>query len=345
MMAVAGTPQELARLRSEQAERRGRSPFADAFRQLLKNRLAVVSAGFIILLLLAAIFADTGLFSFVTGAKAEPLLAPYHFAEVNFRLHDEGPLTRTEDGRLFLLGVDYLGRDLVSRTLYGARVSLSIAIVAATVSLVIGVIYGLISGYASARVDNLMMRFVDFLYGFPTIVFIILMQVYFKALSRTGGDEGIAGLFIGIDKALGGMFFVFIAIGFVNWLGMARIARGQTLSFKQKEFVEAARSVGAKDRRIIYKHILPNILGPCIVYETLQIPGYIFLESFLSFIGLGVNPPTPSWGIMIAETYRGMRSFPHEVAVPAIALTLTTLAFNFLGDGLRDAFDPRLRGA
>jgi oligopeptide transport system permease protein len=170
------------------------------------------------------------------------------------------------------------------------------------------------------------------------------MQVYFKALSRRGAGGGIADVFLDIDRALGGIFFIFIAIGLINWLGMARIARGQTLAQKEKEFVEAARSVGASNRRIIFRHLLPNILGPCIVAETLAIPGYIFLEAFLSFIGLGVNPPTPSWGIMISETYQGLRTYPHEAFVPAIALVLTTLAFNFLGDGLRDALDPRLRG-
>lgn len=343
-MAVETTPQDLARLRVAQVPRRGRSPLADAFRQLRKNRLAVVSGIFLIILILVAIFTDTVLISIFTGGESRPLIAPYHYAEVNFRYHDLSLFARTDDGKFFLLGVDYLGRDILSRTLYGTRVSLAVAFVAATVSLIVGLTYGLISGYSSTRVDNLMMRFVDFLYGFPLIIFIILMQVYFKALSRKGGGGGIAQAFIDIDKALGGMFFVFVALGLINWLGMARIARGQTLSFKEKEFVEAARAVGASNRRIVLRHLLPNILGPCIVYETLQIPGYIFLEAFLSFIGLGVNPPTPSWGLMISETYAALRTFPHEVFVPAAALTLTTLAFNFLGDGLRDAFDPRLRG-
>jgi len=343
-MAAEATPQEMARLRLEEAARRGRSPLADAFRQLLKNRIAVISGIFLISLILVAIFADTTVIAFFTGGEVRPLLAPYHFAEVNFRYHDTGFFTRTKDGKFYLLGVDYLGRDILSRTLYGTRVSLSVAFVAAFVSLVVGITYGLISGYSSTRVDNLMMRFVDFLYGFPLIIFIILMQVYFKALSRRGAGGGIANLFINIDKAMGGMFFLFIALGLVNWLGMARIARGQTLSYKEKEFVEAARAVGATNRRIIFRHLLPNILGPCIVAETLAIPGYIFLEAFLSFIGLGVNPPTPSWGLMISETYQALRTYPHEVFVPALALTLTTLAFNFLGDGLRDAFDPRLRG-
>lgn len=344
-MTVASAPRELGRTRTEEVERRSRSPLADAWRQLLKNKVAVASGIVLIALLLIAIFADDALISVFTGNETQPLIAPYHFAEVNFKLHDEPPLTRAEDGRLHLLGTDYLGRDLLSRTIYGARVTLAVAIVAATVSLVIGVAYGIISGYSSPRVDNLMMRFVDFLYGFPLIIFIILMQVYFKALARSGESEGIAGVFIGIDNAMGGVFFLFIAIGLLNWLAMARIARGQTLSFKEKEFIDAAHSVGASDRRIISKHILPNIIGPCIIYETLTIPTYIFLEAFLSFIGLGVNPPTPSWGIMISETYSGIRTFPHEVFVPALALVITVLSFNFLGDGLRDAFDPRMRGA
>jgi len=141
---------------------------------------------------------------------------------------------------------------------------------------------------------------------------------------------------------MGGMLLLFIAIGLVNWIGMARIARGQVLSLKQKEFIEAAHSMGSGDLRIIGRHLIPNILGPLIVFETLAIPGYIFTEAFLSFIGLGVDPPTASWGIMISEAVQGIRSYPLQTLVPAIALSLTTLAFNFLGDGLRDAFDPRM---
>lgn len=323
--------------------RRGRSPLADAFRQLLNNRLAVISGIFIFFLLLIALFADTALFTLFTGGEPRPLLAPYHYSEANFKYHDLGVMERADDGRLFILGTDALGRDLLSRTIYGARVSLSVAIMASLVSLVVGLAYGLISGYSSPRVDNWMMRFVDFLYGFPFIIFVILMQVYFKALSRRGGG-GIAQVLVDLDKSMGGMLFIFIAIGLINWIGMARIARGQTLAVKEKEFIEAARAIGASNRRILVRHVLPNILGPCIVAETLAIPGYIFLEAFLSFIGLGVNPPTPSWGLMISDSFRALTVYPHQVFVPSLALTLTTLAFNFLGDGLRDAFDPRLRG-
>jgi oligopeptide transport system permease protein len=324
--------------------RKGRSPLADAWRQLLRNRLAIVSGLFLVLVVVVAIFVDDSVVAIFLERDAEPLIAPYHYGQTDFINVNRGIFTRAEAGDLYLLGTDYLGRDILSRTLYAARISLSVAVVAATVSLIVGVTYGLISGFSSTRVDNVMMRFVDFLYGFPIIVFIILMQVYFKALSRSGEATGVAGALIDLDKAMGGIFFLFIAIGLLNWLGMSRIARGQTLQYKEMEFVESARMIGASNRRIISRHLLPNILGPCVVFETLQIPAYIFLEAFLSFIGLGVNPPTPSWGIMISETYQGMRTYPHSVFVPAIALTLTTLAFNFLGDGLRDAFDPRLRG-
>ena len=144
-----------------------------------------------------------------------------------------------------------------------------------------------------------------------------------------------------INNSMGGMFFMFIAIGLVGWLSMARIARWQVLSLKKKEFVEAALSIGAKDTRILYKHLLPNILGPLIIAETMAIPGYIFLEAFLSFIGLGVDPPTPSWGIMLSEAVQALRSYPNQMLVPAVLISTTTLAFNFFGDGLRDAFDPK----
>ncbi len=342
-MTVAEGSKDLKAPLTEEV-RKGRSPLADAWRQLIRNKLAVASGIFLILVVLVAVFVDDAIVAVFLERDAEPLIAPYHFAKTDFLNVNQPIFTTTADGNFYIFGTDYLGRDILSRTLYAARISLSVAVVAATVSLIVGVAYGLISGFSSSRVDNLMMRFVDFLYGFPIIVFIILMQVYFKALSRTGEATGIAGALIEVDKAMGGIFFLFIAIGLLNWLGMSRIARGQTLQYKEMEFVESARMIGASNRRIISRHLLPNILGPCIVYETLQIPAYIFLEAFLSFIGLGVNPPTPSWGIMISETYQALRTYPHEVFVPAIALTLTTLAFNFLGDGLRDAFDPRLRG-
>jgi len=304
--------------------RKEHSPLADAFFQLLKNRAAVIGGIFIIFLIFIAIFAN--------------FVAPYDYAEAHFQDNYAFP------GAKYLLGADNLGRDILSRTIYGARVSLAVAFVASLVSLVIGLVYGLVSGYAGGRVDNIMMRIVDFIYGIPVIIIVILMQVYFKALTRYGAAAGWQVALISLNDSFGGLLFVFIAMGALNWIGMARIARGMVLSYKEKEFIEAARSIGSGTNRILFRHLLPNILGPCIVRETLQIPGYILLEAFLSFIGLGVNPPTPSWGIMIQEAYQALRSNPHVLFPPAAALTLTVLAFNFLGDGLRDAFDPRLRG-
>jgi ABC-type dipeptide/oligopeptide/nickel transport system permease subunit len=310
-------------MRLETPVRKERSPWGDAWYQLTRNRVAVGSLVFILLLVLVALFA--------------PILAPYHFAEGSLEENYALP------GDKYLVGADFMGRDVLSRTLYGARISVSVAVVASLVSLLVGLTVGVISGYVGGRVDNIIMRIVDIIYAYPFIVFVILMQVYFKAMSRRGG-VGFAGTLIELDNMTGGMLFVFIAIGLINWLQMARLARGQVLSYKEKEFVEAAHSIGASGGRIIFRHLVPNIIGPLIVAETLQIPTYIFLEAFLSFIGLGVNPPTPSWGAMISEGFKGLRSYPHLIAAPAIALCLTTLAFNFLGDGLRDALDPRLRG-
>ncbi|MFB0546700.1 MAG: ABC transporter permease [Anaerolineae bacterium] len=305
-------------------ERRERSPWADAFQQLLRNRMAVASGIFIIFIVLTAVLAN--------------IIAPYSFDETHLKDNYALP------GDKYLLGADALGRDVLSRTIYGARVSLSVAVVAATISLIVGIVYGLVSGYFGGRIDEIMMRIVDFVYGVPILIFVILMQVYFKALSRRGGSAGLVGLLISADRALGGLFFVFIAMGLLNWIGMARITRGQVLPYKEKEFIIAAHSVGVGNLGIIFRHLLPNVLGPCIVQETLAIPGYIFLEAFLSYIGLGVNPPTPSWGIMIQEGFQALRSNPHVIFTPSVALTLTVLAFNFLGDGLRDAFDPMMRG-
>ena len=332
-MAVAELSQT-----TETIVRKERSLWAESFSRLLKNKLAVISGIFIILLVFVAVFAH--------------LIAPFDYAKQDLLatngvpawmlfLLPEGAENYATLSDVFPLGADQLGRDLLSRTLYGSRVSLTIAFAGAAVSLLIGTVYGMISGFLGGRVDNIMMRVVDFLYAFPFLVVVILLQTYFKAIARRGGGVGLGSVLINLNNEMGGMLFLFIAIGLLNWIGMARIARGQVLSYKKMEFVEAARAIGANDTRIMIKHLFPNILGPLIVAETMAIPGYIFTEAFLSFIGLGVNPPTPSWGIMISEAVPALRSYPNQVLVPAIALSLTTLAFNFLGDGLRDAFDPR----
>ncbi len=299
------------------------SLWKDALYRLMRNRMATIGAVIVIALCIMAIFA--------------PLVAPYAY--------DEGNLwdNYAKPGEKYWLGADFMGRDLLSRIIYGARVSLSVALIGATISFVVGIAYGLIAGYAGGKVDNYMMRLVDIGYGIPTLLLIILLMVYFKSTFASIQPGTFAGTLSSIDNALGGMFFIFIGIGLTSWLGMARLARGMTLSLKEKEFIETARAMGASNLRIISRHILPNIIGPCIISQTLTIPTYILYEAFLSFIGLGVNPPTPSWGMMISEGYQGMRSYPHLVLFPALALSLTMFAFNFLGDGLRDALDPHMK--
>ncbi|MBN2556869.1 MAG: ABC transporter permease [Anaerolineales bacterium] len=327
---------------------KGRSPGQDAWREFKRNKLAVGGLIFIIFVIIIALIAPIvtpygPAFQNNLNGRAKPLDSYVVTTDKIDNCHWAG--TPLEWGcTIFMAGSDALGRDLYSRTVYGTRVSISVALIASVVSLIIGSVYGTISGYAGGRADNLMMRIVDFLYAIPFLPIIILMQVYFQALARQGVSSGLMGLLIPLNQSTGGLLFLFIAIGALNWLGMSRLARGQVLSYKNKEFVEAARMVGASNSRIIFRHLLPNIVGPLLISETLQIPGYIFLEATLSFIGLGVNPPTPSWGAMINDGYQGLRSNPHLVLVPGIALTILTLAFNFMGDGLRDAFDPKLRG-
>jgi oligopeptide transport system permease protein len=253
-----------------------------------------------------------------------------------------GPYARFSSD--YPLGADYVGRDLFSRIVYGARVSLTVAFIGPLISLIIGVIYGSISGYFSGRVDNIMMRIVDVLYAFPSLLFIILLMAFFRSTISDIQPGTFAYSINKLDESMGGLFFIFIGIGLTAWQTMARLTRGLVLSVREKEFIEAAHTIGASNLRIMFRHILPNIIGPLVVAETLAIPGYIATEAFLSFIGLGVNPPTPSWGSMISDGSRAIRTYPNQAIFPALALAITMFAFNFLGDGLRDALDPRLRG-
>lgn len=314
----------------------------DAFYRLSRNRAAMVGAGIVILLILVAIFA--------------PFIAPYPYDKQVLTDRDKvpawmvkvfpfmEPYARISDR--YLLGADYVGRDLLSRIIYGTRVSLTVAFVGPLISLIVGTTYGLISGYFGRRLDNIMMRLVDVLYAFPGLLFIILLMVFFRQVPQEARSvwDAIRIQMYKIDAAFGGMLFIFVGIGLTAWENMARLARGQVLSVREKEFIEAARAIGAGHLRIMFRHILPNIIGPLIVAETLAIPSYITTEAFLSFIGLGVNPPTPSWGLMISQGAQAIRTYPNQALAPALALAITMFAFNFLGDGLRDALDPRMRG-
>jgi oligopeptide transport system permease protein len=281
----------------------GRSLWQDALARLKRNRAAVVSLLVLAVISLLAVFA--------------PLLSPYAFDDVNF---DEIG-TPPDFAKAHWFGTDPNGRDLFVRTLYGARVSLLVGLAATSVSLVIGVTYGAIAGYFGGRIDAVMMRLVDVLYSLPFLFFVILLMVFF-------GRH---------------IVLIFVAIGAVEWLTMARIVRGQTLSLKRREFIEAALAGGVSSAKIIRRHIIPNTIGPVIVYVTLTIPQVILIESFLSFLGLGVQEPYTSWGVLISEGAAQMESAPWMLIFPAIFLATTLFCFNFIGDGLRDALDPKDR--
>lgn len=219
------------------------------------------------------------------------------------------------------VGADGLGRDLLSRAFHGARISLSIALLLQAVTLVVGGTIGLVSGYVGGRIDKVLMRFTDAMFAFPDLLFVLV-----------------------IASVLGGGYWtIVIAGGAVGWTFLARLVRGEVRSINEQEFIEAARAAGSHGRRIVLRHVVPNSLGPVIVTLTFGIPGAIFLEAFLSFIGVGLQPPAPSWGNMIDEGYKAIFAYPHQILVPAVTMSLTMLSFNFIGDGLRDALDPRMR--
>ncbi|MBS1245553.1 MAG: oppC [Chloroflexi bacterium] len=321
--------------------RKRESLWGDAFRRLIRNRGAMFGGVIILLLFLTYIFAD------VIAIKPYDVQVPTENNNVPQWLVSVFPMIKgyARINETYPLGADDLGRDLFSRIVYGTRVSLTVALVGPIIALLIGVVYGSISGFFGGRVDNLMMRLVDVMYAFPSLLLIILMMAFFRSSFAKAAEPGTLKYMLNdLDSKVGGMLFIFVGIGITAWMGMARLTRGQVLSLREKEFVEAARSIGAGDLRIMFRHILPNILGPLIVAETLAIPGYISTETFLSFIGLGVNPPTPSWGAMIADGARTIRTYPNQAIFPALALAIVMFAFNFLGDGLRDALDPRMRG-
>jgi oligopeptide transport system permease protein len=290
------------RRETDTAQRHGVTFWSDAWRRLRRNRAAMVGLWITTLLIAAALVG--------------PWLSPYTYSQQDYERVFEPPT------RAHPFGTDELGRDVLVRVLYGARISLSIGFVASFFNFVIGVTYGAISGYVGGRTDNLMMRIVDIIYGVPLLLWVILLMVVLKP----------------------GLVNIYIALGTVYWLTMARIVRGQVLSIKEREFVEAARALGGNTARILRRHVIPNTMGPVIVTMTLSVPQAIFVEAFLSYIGLGVQAPMASWGSLASDATEVLRVAPHLVFFPGAAIVVTMLAFNFLGDGLRDALDPRLRG-
>jgi oligopeptide transport system permease protein len=284
-------------------EEKGRSLWTDAILRLRRNRAAVTATVILTVMTVLVI--------------AGPWLSSYDYDYTDWDMILIPP--DLASGHFF--GTDGIGRDIYVRTLYGGRISLLVGVVATMVSLLIGIAYGATAGYFGGRVDHLMMRIVDILYAMPFMFFVILLMVMFGR----------------------NILLIFVAIGAINWLDMARIVRGQTLSLKRKEFVEAAEALGVPPFRIIRRHIVPNLLGVVAVYVTLTIPQVILVESFLSFLGLGVQEPMTSWGALVNEGAQEMENAPWTLVFPAVFLALTLFCFNFIGDGLRDALDPKDR--
>ena len=279
--------------------------WTDVWRRFRRNRLAVGGAVIVVILILDAALAG--------------VLVQLGIIQDPIKQHVETSLAGPSAQHL--LGTDYLGRDTLSRLMFGARISLSIGILVQGIYVLIGGTIGLIAGYAGGRVDNLLMRFTDIWYAFPDLLFVLVLVSVFSP----------------------SLLSIFVAIGIVNWVNLARLVRGQVLSIKEKEFVESARAVGSSQIKIVLRHLVPNALGPVLVTLTFGIPAAIFLEAALSYIGVGIQPPTPSWGVMIQDGYQAIYASPLQVAFPGIAIAITMLSFTFIGDGLRDALDPRMR--
>ena len=289
-----------------------KSLWRESYGRLKKNRLSILSAYFILFVIFTAVFAEW--------------ISPFSFDEQHM-----DAITQKPNGT-YWLGTDSLGRDLLSRIIYGGRMSMAVAILAAIISLLIGGIYGAISGWCGGWVDSIMMRFVDILYSIPTLVLMILVKIIFDSVNLFD------------DPELKTLTSILLALSLVGWVTLARVVRGQVLQVKEMLYVDAARSMGASSVRIILAHVFPNILGPVVILLTMQIPGNILFESFLSFIGLGLQPPFSSWGVLASEGWLYLSTYPHLTIAPGIYMFMTMLAFNFLGDGLRDALDPKMRG-
>jgi len=301
---------------------RGTSLWRDAWRRLLKNKLAVFGLIIVALVTIASIIGPTVI-------KRAFGFTPDYIPTNDVRLIKSFPPFTGPNGEFSWahpMGTDNAGRDQLARVLQGGQISLMVGIISTLVSLIIGVSYGAVAGYLGGRIDNIMMRVVDVLYSLPYIILVIVLLSMFRS-----------------QTARGQLFLLFIALGSVSWLTMARIVRGQVLSIKHQEFVLAARATGVSTPRIIFRHIVPNTLGPVIVYATLTVPTVMLTEAFLSFLGFGVQPPLASWGSLASDGIQNIAIFPWQLIFPGLTMGLTLFSLNFLGDGLRDALDPQMR--
>jgi oligopeptide transport system permease protein len=297
--------------------RKQRSLWQDAWWRLRRNKAAMLGIGIITLTAICAIFA--------------PIIAPYDPTLQDTKVNNMDPfwVSSIYHNSRFLLGSDELGRDILSRLIWSARISLIVGLVPTAIVFSVGVSLGLIAGYVGGWLDNLLMRFTDIIYAFPDLLFVIIIMATLR--STWLGD------------IMGGLVLIFVALAVVNWVGLARLVRGQVLSLKEKEFIEAARATGVPTKRILFRHLFPNALAPVIVSLAFAIPGAMLAESVLSFLGIGIRPPTATWGVMINEGFAVFSQSPWPVLLPAVCISVVMLAFTFLGDGLRDALDPRMK--
>ena len=309
---------------SEQIEQKGSSLWSDAWQRLKKNHMATASLVFLIFIVTLCFILP--LFSIIKDPNVQNLTNTFQRADITH-----------------LLGTDQLGRDLLARLLYGGQVSILVGIVATTLSLIIGVCYGSIAGYLGGKTDSFMMRIVDVLYGLPFLVIVILFSLLISQHAEITSDKliNVWGWNKVLVEKFANLIPLFIAISALGWLTMARMARAQVISLKKQDYIEAAMSLGLSHWKILTRHIMPNMLGSIIVYTTLTVPGFILTEATLSYLGLGVEAPNSSWGILLKEGANYMETQPQLLIIPSIIFSLTLFALNFLGDGLRDALDPK----
>ena len=304
----------------------------DAMRRLARNKLAMLCLFVLIAITLIAIIV--------------PMVYPYTYSQQDvtakylmpfqYSAKEQARIAAGQDVFPHIMGTDSLGRDYAIRVIYGTRISLMVGFISALIVVLIGILYGAISGYFGGQVDLIMMRIVDIIYSLPDVLIVILLSVAIKDIISTSKNEMVI-------KLGAGMISIFIVFGLLYWVGMARQVRGQILSIKEQEYVTASKAMGASPMHIIFKHMIPNCVSVIIITAAMQIPSAIFTESFLSFVGMGVSMPMPSLGSLASDARAGLVSYPHMLLFPALTIFLIVLSFNLLGNGLRDAFDPKLR--